>query len=93
MKQIFSFLLLCRVLAMSGGGSRLWFLSLAPFKAVGELMSCVHIPRFILLGSFSDTLLVVSILDSLLLPFVGGFAVHKGLLIVLWKLWILFNLG
>ena len=33
-------------------------------------------PRFILLGSFSDTLLVVSILDILL--FLGSFAVLKG---------------
>ena len=43
------------------------------FKALGELMGCVQsrelgartprLPRFILLGSFSDTLLVVSILD------------------------------
>ena len=43
------------------------------FRAVGELMGCVesrelgrgapHLPRFILLGSFSDTLLLVSILD------------------------------
>ena len=48
-----------------------------PFRAVGGLMGCargpgppqmlgaraVHLPRFILLGSFGDTLLVVSILD------------------------------
>ena len=46
---------------------------LGPFKAVGGLIGCVQsrelgarapcLPRFILLGSFSDTLLVVSILD------------------------------
>ena len=44
------------------------------------------LPRFILLGSFSDTLLVVSILDSLWLAFVdslwlafvGGFSVLGG---------------
>ena len=45
----------------------------SPFMAVGELMGCVqgrelsaralHLPRLILLASFSDTLLVVSILD------------------------------
>ena len=43
-----------------------------PFRAVGKLTGCVKVelgecapclPRFILLGSFSDTLLVVSILD------------------------------
>ena len=55
-------------------GGRHWrcFLVFGSFRAVGELMGCVQsreigvwaprLPRFILLGSFSDTLLVVPIL-------------------------------
>ena len=52
------------------GKNLYWF---GPFMAVGELMGCVqgrelsaralYLPWFILLASFSDTLLVVSILD------------------------------
>ena len=38
-----------------------------------------RLPSFILLARFSDTLLVVSILDSLWLPFEATFAVMKGL--------------
>ena len=41
-----------------------------------------HLPEFILLVSFSGTLLVVSVLGSLWLPFVAAFAVLRGLLMV-----------
>ena len=50
-----------------------------------DLYSLMCFPRFILTVSFSDTLLLISILDildSLLLPFDAAFAVLKGLLIV-----------
>ena len=50
-----------------------------------DLYSLMWFPRFILTVSFSDTLLLISILDildSLLLPFDAAFAVLKGLLIV-----------
>ena len=55
-------------------GGRHWrcFLVFGSFRAVGELVGCVQsreigvwaprLPRFILLGSFSDALLVVPIL-------------------------------
>ena len=57
----------------------------------GELVRCVRdessvhaprLPRFIQLGSFSDTLHVVSILDIAYDCHLGGFAVLKELLIV-----------
>ena len=47
-----------------------------PFRAVGELLDCVvgrrlgacalRFPKFILLGSFSDTLIVISILGMVI---------------------------
>ena len=40
------------------------------------------LPKFILLGSFSDTLFVVSILDISVMPVVAAFAVLRGLLMV-----------
>ena len=62
--------------------SRLW----GSLWAVSKVEGSAHaprLPRFVLLGSFSDTLLVVSILDIAydchFLLFVGGFAVLKGL--------------
>ena len=62
--------------------SRLWG-SLWAVSKVERSTRAPRLPRFVLLGSFSDTLLVVSILDIAyychLLPFVGGFAVLKGL--------------
>ena len=65
----------------------------SPFRAVEErgLVGCVQgrelgarLPRFILLRSFSGTLLVVSTLDIVYdfthMPFVAAFAVQKGLI-------------
>ena len=59
------------------------------FPGCGGLVGCVQsrelgacaprLPRFILLVSFCETLLVVSILYSLLLPFEAALAVLKGL--------------
>ena len=46
-------------------------------KSRARRMCALRLLRFILLGSFNDTLLVVSILDI-----VAGFEVLKGLLIV-----------
>ena len=61
----------------TGGGGGGGACGLCPkSKARGVLAH--RLPRFILLVSFSDTLLVVSILDSLWLPFVATFAVLKG---------------
>ena len=59
-----------------GGGGVLWAGSMA-LRARAP-----RFPRFILLVSFNDTLLVVSILDILWLPFVAAFAALRGLLIV-----------
>ena len=65
---------------------------LSPFRGVGGdswpvsgVKSSVHtprLPRFNQLGSFSDTLLVVLILDIVYDCHLGGFAVLKELLIV-----------
>ena len=62
--------------------SRLWGSLWAVSKVEGSARAS-HLPRFVLLRSFSDTLRVVSILDIAydchLLPYVGGFAVLMGL--------------
>ena len=63
------------------GGGSLW-----PVSKVGSsaraYVRALCLPRFILLGGFSDTLLVVLILDIVYDCHLGGFAVLKELLIV-----------
>ena len=66
------------VLLVRGGGRRV-----LGNNQIISVQRAARLPRFILVVGFSDTLLVVSILDiSLWLPYVSSFAVLKGLLIV-----------
>ena len=67
------FAVLGGLLMVPVGTTSSFWAGVSPFRAVGELVGCVQsrelgtrpprLPRFILLGSFSDTLLVVSVLD------------------------------